>query len=180
MQWTYHKIGLSLTMNLTWSIVFTVVLLFFLYLIYTLKIDESNAEKIAEDYKDIMFFMPQTDYQFRWTIFLSISAGITEEVIFRGFVFAFFDEMTGWIVAILIANLIFALNHIWSGLKNLASSFILGLIFSTIYILTESLILPIILHIFVDLYSMRTVKLLNDYLAINHKLTPYTIGPKGL
>lgn len=58
-----------------------------------------------------------------------------------------------WIAAIIAVNILFALTHIWSGPKNLAASFILGILFSAIFYFTGNIWLAVLLHIGIDLHS---------------------------
>ena len=138
-----------------------------LYLFKSLRLSEKAAKKFQKANKDVSFLMPTTKPELSITIALSFIAGICEEIIYRGFLFWHLSEYVPIVVAMLFANLPFALGHLTTtGKKNTFGAFVLAFIFSGAWFLTKSLWLPILLHIIVDLYSMifayKANKLLNN------------------
>ena len=102
-------------------------------------------------------FMPQTDGERRLFNVLGISAGIAEEIIFRGYlIWAFSLFMPIWAAA-LAALAVFTLLHLYQGLNQLPAVFLLGGLVTLIFILTGSLWPVIALHIFVDVMNNQTV-----------------------
>lgn len=101
--------------------------------------------------QDVYHFLPKSKREFKWFNLLSISAGICEEIIFRLFLFSYLLEITNLIVAFVLTNIVFAITHLVSGIKNIIGAFILGIIFTSIYYFTENIWLAIILHIAIDI-----------------------------
>ena len=116
-------------------------------------ITSENAEELKTKLKDIYHYLPGTKKELNWFMFLSLSAGICEEVIFRMFLFEFFSHYVHIILAIIGSNILFAVTHIATGKKNLISAFILGLLFSGIYYYTENIWIAVLLHAAIDLNS---------------------------
>ncbi|WP_052342642.1 CPBP family intramembrane glutamic endopeptidase [Bacillus sp. EB01] len=87
-----------------------------------------------------------------WT-FVSWTAGITEEIIYRGFlIFAFqqlFPQLGIWMVLIL-SSILFGLAHTYQGISNVIRTSIIGLFFALLYISLDSIIPLIILHFLID------------------------------
>jgi membrane protease YdiL (CAAX protease family) len=87
---------------------------------------------------------------------LSLTAGISEEFIYRGFVFMAFVRMIVnyaspiWIAAIL-SSIWFALAHLYQGRRGLITTFVVGLIFVSTRIWTGSLIPAMTAHAAMDL-----------------------------
>lgn len=130
----------------------TILILAFTFFQYTTtKISTDSAIAVKEKLKDVYHYLPKTDKELKWFLFLSISAGVCEEILFRLFLFEFLKENSNLIIAFIITNLIFAITHIGSGRTNLISSFILGLLFSAIYYFTENIWIAIILHASIDI-----------------------------
>lgn len=130
----------------------TILILVFAYFQYTTtKVSAGNANAVKEKLKDVYHYLPKTDKELKWFLFLSFSAGVCEEILFRLFLFEFLKENSNLIIAFIITNLIFAITHIGSGKTNLISSFILGLLFSAIYYFTENIWITIILHASIDI-----------------------------
>lgn len=76
---------------------------------------------------------------------LCIVPGICEEIFFRGYIQTSIEAKWGRIVAILIASFLFALLHgnIWY----FHLYFLLGLIMGWLYIISGTLVIPIVFHI---------------------------------
>lgn len=98
----------------------------------------------------------------RW-IGLSITAGICEEVIFRGFLFFYFQEILGLSLyaTTIVSSAIFGLSHYYQGLVNVLRVGFVGLLLAIVYGVSGSLAIPIALHIVLDLGGLY----MGDYVA---------------
>lgn len=114
--------------------------------------------KSLEAMGDSLYFMPvdAADFRlFRWT---AITAGITEEIIFRGFLFwALGQVMPLWSAAVLSLAL-FTWLHRYQGFSQMVPVFLLGLIMTVIVLVSGSLWPAIALHVAVDLLNGETVR----------------------
>lgn len=117
----------------------------------TIKHSDFNHLSVKEKIKHIYHYLPRNTNELNWFILLSVSAGICEEIMFRLFLFEFVKNNIGVISAFAISNLIFALTHIGSGKLNMINSFILGLLFSSIYYYTENIWIAVVLHVLIDI-----------------------------
>jgi len=88
----------------------------------------------------------------RW-IGVSITAGICEEIIFRGFLFLYFQDVLGLSLyaAVVLSSLIFGLSHYYQGLGNVIRVSIVGALLAVTYAISDSLAVAIALHIALDL-----------------------------
>ncbi|MEO1303412.1 MAG: CPBP family intramembrane glutamic endopeptidase [Pseudomonadota bacterium] len=94
--------------------------------------------------------MPQTAAEKDLFHLCSITAGITEEVIYRAYlIWAFSLFLPVWAAAC-IGLIVFTLVHIYQGWKELPSVFAMGALFTLIYILSGSIWPAIVTHILVD------------------------------
>ena len=101
-----------------------------------------------------MLLAPSTLTEYRTMIGLSFVAGICEEIVYRGFLFWFFSSHMSPIPTIIMVNVLFALTHLTAtGRKNAIYAFVMGLIYTAAFIVTESLWLSILLHIITDIYA---------------------------
>jgi len=101
-------------------------------------------------------FLPENQTELRGFSALAFSAGVGEEVIFRGFFITYLisllgDTMGGQFAALLIATLIFALSHFYQGWKAVVKIAVLSLAFGSLFLISGSLLLPVLLHLLVDL-----------------------------
>ena len=85
---------------------------------------------------------------------VAISAGITEEILYRGFLtyvlVTSFPAMGLWL-SIVVTACLFGLGHQYQGLSGMLRTFVLGLIMSLIYVATGTVLLCIIIHLLIDL-----------------------------
>ncbi len=112
---------------------------------------------------DIPGLLPNTATERAAWIPLSLTAGICEEVLCRGFLMRFLHE-SGFamplIAALVASSMIFGLAHIYQGLKGALGTTIAGLGFGLLFLLSGSLIAGIVLHVLVDLqvpYVLRPI-----------------------
>ena len=150
----FSSIGLAFVYTPIWVVALFAICIIFFLLIQKMKVDESKMESLSKSFEGVDHFMPKTAQEFKWTVVLSFVAGITEEIIFRGFLFWQINQYIHWIGAILLVNFFFGIGHATTGYNNAIKAFGLGLFFSVTYVLTDSLWLAILTHIMVDLYSM--------------------------
>lgn len=84
----------------------------------------------------------------------SIGAGVSEELLFRGFLLYYLDRHfpgLDWGAQILISGLVFGWAHLFQGWRGMALTGILGASFALLYIATDSLLSPMVIHTAIDL-----------------------------
>lgn len=86
---------------------------------------------------------------------LSLTAGIVEETLWRGFMIWYFSQFLPLWVAALISVIGFGLAHAYQGIENLPKVTLVGALFTGLFLLTGSLWLPMILHAAVDILQGR-------------------------
>jgi membrane protease YdiL (CAAX protease family) len=125
-----------------------------IYHIIVFKSNTKKREKVAKNIPgDYKWFLPITNKEKQVWSYLSISAGITEEILYRGYFFfalAIIFPALNLVSILLITTLIFGIGHIYLG-KEVIKSTLLGLIFGIYYIAFDSVIPVIIIHIAQDL-----------------------------
>jgi membrane protease YdiL (CAAX protease family) len=115
----------------------------------------------ADAMKSLSYFLPATWTERRWYAFLCITAGICEEVLFRGFLqhylhaFPFSLNLT---LALLISAAIFGLQHLYLGAHAAASTAVSGLLFGLMFVLTGNLLLPVVFHSAMDLRMLLLLR----------------------
>lgn len=130
------------------------VILYFIYSSYSLLTDEKAQNSLVDQMSSLTWFTPKTKKQF-WvfTLGLSISAGICEELIFRGYLLHILTEYVGLSFAVIISSVLFGLCHLYQGWKHVLRTFVIGMVFCGVYLFSETLIIPILLHIALDVYG---------------------------
>ncbi len=102
---------------------------------------------------DFSALLPATAREkYLWTA-LAFSAGICEEIVFRGWLLPTLQGIfaLGGMALILIASALFGLAHAYQRITGMLLTALAGVLFCVLYIKTGSLLVPILLHILVDL-----------------------------
>ena len=117
---------------------------------------ELNQEGKNEEILQSAPFLPQNNEEFLSFSFLAFSAGVCEEVVYRGFLVSYLmtvisDSILAFNVAVIFPAVIFGVVHMYQGPKSVLKIAIMSLLFSTIFIFSQSLLIVVVLHIAVDI-----------------------------
>lgn len=108
---------------------------------------------------NIDFLLPQTKKERLAFTFVAATAGICEEIVFRGamavFLLALPFEFSIGTVAI-ISAVIFGIAHYYQGAKGMLGAGLFGYAIFNIYVASGSLLLPIVIHLIIDLKFVFT------------------------
>jgi CAAX protease family protein len=102
--------------------------------------------------------MPRTSTETCVYVGLACTAGVSEEFLYRGFVFAVFARMLVSVglanaVAMILSSAWFSLAHLYQGGRGMLTTFVVGLIFGLARIWTGSLVPVVAAHIGIDLVA---------------------------
>jgi len=102
--------------------------------------------------------VPRTKGEHRGAILVAVTAGICEELLFRGFVMWYFlafwpATRLGLIFAIAATSILFGFGHIYLGARQVGTSAIGGLLFAAVAGVAGSLLPAMMLHAALDLNS---------------------------
>ncbi len=123
----------------------------------------------ASALKSFSYFFPATWAERRWWVFVSLTAGVCEEILFRGFMLHYlhlFPWTLNLTLALLASSLIFGFNHLYQGAGGVAGTAIVGFIFGLLFLLTGSLLLPIVFHGVMDLRMLALLRPPADPVAL--------------
>ena len=112
----------------------------------------SNADKTKqlESLGKVIRYLPQTFRELRNFVGVSITAGIVEEIVYRGFVLWYLAQLMPLWVAVVASSVFFGLGHSYQGASGAFRCGLLGLAFGIFYVVTGSIWLPILAHIVLD------------------------------
>jgi len=126
-----------------------------------LAIVSRNADKLTEVKKqigDLANLAPQTPREDRLFDMVSITAGVCEEILYRGLLLATLVSLVGTWPAVAITSLIFGLGHAYQGISGIAKTGLVGLVLALFTVSSGSLYIAIVLHAVIDLTSGRIMK----------------------
>jgi uncharacterized protein len=102
----------------------------------------------------VSFLLPRTRAERWWWIALSVTAGVCEEIVFRGFLLHYLAThapQIGITGAVVLSSIAFGLGHLYQGLRSAALTALVGAALAAAYLVTGSLWTPIVLHALLDL-----------------------------
>lgn len=102
--------------------------------------------------------LPQDDREARAFAALSVTAGVCEEILYRGFAIAALAPLTGTLAAVLLTSVAFGLGHSYQGAGGVAKTAAVGLVMAVLYLLSGSLWVPMVVHAVMDLTSGRIAR----------------------
>jgi uncharacterized protein len=144
---------------------------------------------IKQAFTKLMFFLPDRAEQYGIFAALCVTAGICEEWICRGFLFRYFGAWpqvggvlpngTAWplglTAAFVISAGIFGANHFYQGVSGVVQTTVLGAVFGLLYLWTGSLLIPMIVHVLVDLRALLLLMGVNSNHDESHNAAADTI-----
>lgn len=127
----------------------------------TKRASEEEKKKQVDALGKFVPFLPHTRRDFRYFVVVSITAGVVEEIVFRGFALLYLGWFMPLWVAVVVSSVGFGIVHMYLGGSGAIRAGILGLCFAIYYVLTGSIWLPILAHAALDiLQGMIAVELL--------------------
>ena len=152
--WQWNEIGLTFNKNKTIYLILG-YLIFAFGLLGFIEVALANSIIDTEKLKALSSLTPKTTTSRVIYIFMGLVAGLTEEIVYRGFAIKALvsNKIYKWL-AVLIASIPFIFQH---GLKSIDQFWwflITGIIFGIIYVFRKNLYLNIIIHWLVILSAL--------------------------
>lgn len=128
---------------------------------------KSPPEWLKKLLPDFSALIPVSAHErYLWSV-VAVSAGVCEQVVFRGWLLPTLSDlpsMTG-VALICAASVIFGLAHVYQGVAGVIVTSFIGAVFCVLYLITGSLLVPIVLHILVDVRFAVQPASMNPLLA---------------
>ncbi len=115
---------------------------------------EKIRAKAGKAAKKLPFLLPSSPQERRWWWLVCITAGVCEETVYRGFLLHYFHTLPfhlslTW--AMVVASAIFGIGHLYQGVAGGVQTAIVGFVFAGMFVMTGSLVVPIVVHAVMDL-----------------------------
>ena len=99
----------------------------------------------------VEYLLPHSRDELRWFTALSVTAGVCEELLYRGFLFWLLKAYVGVALAALIGVILFGALHLYQGKRGAFKAGMAGLVMTIIVLLTGWLFPAMVVHALVDL-----------------------------
>ncbi len=157
---TPSVLGVRAPGNWTYTLLILIEILVLLPLVVVImvrRLVKTRRPGQAKALLKIKELLPSTAHERRLWLLLSISAGICEELLFRGFLpwyflalGAFFGRQISLLPVFALSTFLFGFAHLYQGWKGVLGTGLLGAVFAFLYVFTGNLIVPIVFHILID------------------------------
>ena len=117
--------------------------------------DPQQLRDVREQIGEIEIIAPHTDRELKRFGWLSITAGICEEFIYRGILLGLLASSLGVWPAILISSVVFGIGHSYQGPVGVLRTGVVGLIMALVVTLTGSLFVAMVAHAVIDIVQGR-------------------------
>jgi CAAX protease family protein len=152
--WNALRLGASTPLQL--AIGFAMAALYAAFMFVQWRAIVARSERVGRLARKFTAFeplMPHTAGD-RWGFAaLSITAGICEELIYRGFIIWYLGVWTGLIPAIVISSLLFGFAHFYLGIAHVWKTALVGLFFALLAVGAGSLAPAMLIHALQDLVA---------------------------
>ena len=156
---SYIDLGLGSPQMTTiaWGLILSFIIWYILDTWWELR-NESIIAATKKKWRNNIPFLPENWQELRHFFFVAFTAGVCEEIIFRGFCIQYFlalnqDNLLGMWLAILIPAFLFSVGHVYQGYSAVLKTLLMAILLGWVFILTQSLWIPILLHFLVDVIS---------------------------
>ena len=105
--------------------------------------------------RELQWLLPHTQGELEAFMRVSATAGICEEILYRGFLAWFLAQWMPFWVAMMVSGVVFGLAHAYQGKSGVLKTGLIGIAFGGLTLLAQSLVPAILLHIAVDALNGR-------------------------
>lgn len=135
---------------------------------------QRGRRQTGEEMRRDLSFLPANWREYGHYMFLAVSAGICEEIVFRGYFIRYFQVVLGQEslllvgLSLLLPALMFGISHLYQGWEAVVKIVSMALMFGAFFVLTGTLWPLIVFHAVIDLLG----GLVSVYLIGRHSEAP--------
>ncbi len=115
--------------------------------------DDEALAAARRQLRNLERMMPRSDQESRWFARLAVTAGVCEELLYRGYLIWYLGHWLALLPAVVVAAVVFGLGHAYQGPRGIALTTLVGLFMSAVYLLSGSLFACMLFHALMDLHA---------------------------
>jgi CAAX protease family protein len=115
--------------------------------------DPETAARVRQRFARLERMLPHDPRELRWFSAVGITAGVCEELLYRGFVLWYLGHWLPIGPAVAGSAIVFGVGHFYQGPRGMIVTAIVGAFMAAIYLVSGSLLAPMVIHALMDLYS---------------------------
>jgi membrane protease YdiL (CAAX protease family) len=133
---------------------------------------ESDLREVRAQLGDLELYSPHTRQELRLFGWVSVTAGVCEEIIYRGVLMSMLAGLMGLWPAVVVSSVIFGLAHAYQGAMGIVRTGLVGVVMALVVVFTGSLPLAMAIHAVIDLVQGRML-----WAAVNTNAPGESAGP---
>lgn len=115
--------------------------------------DPDLQQRVRDRLASVERLMPRGKGEFPLFAVLAITAGICEELLFRGYLLWYGAQLMPWPAAALLQSLAFGLGHAYQGRRGIVLTGFAGLFFTAVRLVAGSVLPAMLIHALMDLHA---------------------------
>lgn len=118
-----------------------------------------DAAVLGQVLRRVAPLLPVGGRERRWFGMVAVTAGVCEEVVYRGFLVRYLMSVGHLSLgaALVVSAVVFGLGHAYQGVLGMVGAGLLGYVLAQLYATTGSLWMPIVAHVLLDLRVLLLV-----------------------
>lgn len=101
--------------------------------------------------------LPSTPTERKWFAATAITAGICEELLYRGFLIPYLHynfKIQDWTIIAILSGIIYGLSRLYQGFKGFSQAALTGFAYTYVYLFSGSVVPAIVFHILLELRTL--------------------------
>ncbi|HEY6865756.1 MAG TPA: type II CAAX endopeptidase family protein [Candidatus Eisenbacteria bacterium] len=115
--------------------------------------DPETAARVRQRFARLERMLPHDRRELRWFSAVGITAGVCEELLYRGFVLWYLGHWLAIGPAVAGSAIVFGIGHFYQGPRGMVTTALVGAFMAAVYLVSGSLLAPMVIHALMDLYS---------------------------
>ena len=115
--------------------------------------DDESLSRIRDQLRRLELMLPHTAEELRIFYRLSVTAGVCEELLYRGFLLWYLGHWFGPLPAVGVGAVLFGIGHSYQGTRGILLTAAVGAFMGAIYLVTGSIVAPMVIHALMDIHS---------------------------
>jgi uncharacterized protein len=153
-----ERLGLTKPNLIGW-IILLAILFGGVLLTYLLRRNPGAMASIQSRLQASSVVLPANAAERKWFAIAAVTAGICEELLYRGFLMSYlpanFSMLAGQLILIsIISGIIYGLSRAYLGIRGIATTALIGFIYAIVYTLSGSILPAMVFHIMAELIAM--------------------------